>query len=117
MRSFRASAESFAEVLDDQRRSGQADAGVEDVVLHGVGPVGEAVAALDRPGHHVVWGVSDNGPGWFPLGPGHAIGFHPQDDAVRRATERDGVAPPEPERDRILAGIFADEDHPLGGEW
>lgn len=77
----------------------------------------EAVAALDRPGHHVVWGVSDNGPGWFPLGPGRAIGFHPQDDAVRRATERDGVAPPEPERDRILAGIFADEDHPLGGEW
>ena len=77
----------------------------------------EAAAALDRPGHHIVWGVSDNAPGWFPLGPGHAIGFHPQDDGVRRATERDGVAPPVPERAGALAGIFADDAHPLGGEW
>ncbi|MFI8523111.1 NAD-dependent epimerase/dehydratase family protein [Promicromonospora sukumoe] len=77
----------------------------------------EAAAALDRPGHHIVWGVSDNAPGWFPLGPGHAIGFHPQDDAVRHVRERDGVEPPQPDREGALAGIFADDEHPLGGEW
>ncbi len=41
-----------------------------------------AVAALQVPGHHIVWGVSAGGATIFPLEPGHAIGYHPEDDAT-----------------------------------
>ena len=42
----------------------------------------EAVAALQRPGHHIVWGVSAGGATIFPLEPGRAIGYEPEDDAT-----------------------------------
>lgn len=74
----------------------------------------EAAIALDAPGHHIVWGVSRNAPGWFPLGPGEAIGYHPQDDAVRRSEERDGVSPPPPDPDGPLGAAFTDPDRALG---
>lgn len=75
-----------------------------------------AVAVLDRPGHHVVWGVSANTRGPLPLGPGRAIGFEPRDDAERFAARfaesdiRAALAD-----DRLAAGGFVDDDHPLGG--
>jgi nucleoside-diphosphate-sugar epimerase len=72
----------------------------------------EAAIALDRPGHHVVWGVSDNGPRWFPLGPGAAIGFQPADDAVKRLTETTGQEPSSPDGDLAFGGPFL--DLPLG---
>jgi uronate dehydrogenase len=42
-----------------------------------------AVAALEAPGHHVVWGASRGAERLFDLGPGRAIGFDPQDDVVQ----------------------------------
>lgn len=65
----------------------------------------EAVIALDEPGHRIVWGVSDNAPGWFPLEPGHAIGYYPQDDAARILGPEDGVG-----RDPITATRAEDLD-------
>lgn len=71
----------------------------------------EAAISLNSPGHHLVWGVSDNAPGWFPLEPGRAIGFEPQDDAARWLQENTGVTPEEPASD-FLGGSFI--DLPLG---
>ncbi|MDN4613523.1 NAD(P)-dependent oxidoreductase [Leifsonia sp. F6_8S_P_1B] len=65
----------------------------------------EAVAALDRPGHSIVWGVSANRSGWFPLGEGAAIGFHPQDDA-EEALARDGRSFSRPEPTGPIGGPF-----------
>lgn len=72
----------------------------------------EAAIALEVPGHHIVWGVSDNGPSWFPLGPGRAIGFHPLDDAVKRLAEATGHEPSSPDRTLAFGGPFL--DLPLG---
>jgi len=72
----------------------------------------EAAIAFDGPGHHVVWGVSNNGPGWFPLEPGRAIGYEPADDAVQRLTQATGERPPEPDPGELLGGSFV--DLPLG---
>jgi nucleoside-diphosphate-sugar epimerase len=77
----------------------------------------EAAIALDNGRHHVVWGVSDNAPGWFSLDAGHAIGYHPEDDAEAALRLRDGVAPPTPDRRAPLGAAFTDADHPLGGSW
>jgi dTDP-4-dehydrorhamnose reductase len=77
----------------------------------------EAAIALDDGRHHVVWGVSDNAPGWFALDAGRAIGYHPQDDAVAERTRRDGEAPPPPDPGAPLGAAFTDADHPLGGTW
>lgn len=40
-----------------------------------------AMNHLGMPGHHVVWGVSNNSEGWFNLGAGRRIGYFPQDNA------------------------------------
>lgn len=71
----------------------------------------EAAIALDAPGHHLVWGVSNNAPGWFPLEPGRAMGFEPQDDAKRWLQENTGITPENPAPD-LLGGSFI--DLPLG---
>ena len=71
----------------------------------------EAAIALDTAGHHLVWGVSDNAPGWYALEPGRAMGFHPQDDAARWLQENTGVTPEHPAPD-LLGGSFI--DLPLG---
>ncbi|GAA1595207.1 NAD(P)-dependent oxidoreductase [Kribbella sancticallisti] len=74
----------------------------------------EAVAVLDQPGHHLVWAVSDNTRGWFSLDAGKAIGFHPLDDAENHlGPETDGRDDPS----ALLAGVFVDDAHPLGGTW
>jgi nucleoside-diphosphate-sugar epimerase len=56
----------------------------------------EATLLLDEPGHHVVWGMSDNFPGWFDLSAGRAMGFDPQDDSRHWADEHRaaGSVPP-----------------------
>lgn len=40
-----------------------------------------AAIAYSEPGLHVVYGISNNSRGWWDLDPGHAIGYHPRDDA------------------------------------
>jgi uronate dehydrogenase len=64
-----------------------------------------------------VWGVSANAPARFSLAAGRAIGYEPQDDAVRVATLRDGAAPAIPAPAGPLGGMFTDEAHPVGGTW
>lgn len=76
----------------------------------------EAAAALETPGHSIVWGVSRNRAGWFPLEAGEAIGFHPQDDAAV-LIEREGLDLGRPDPEGILGGSFAEDDHPVGQEW
>jgi hypothetical protein len=84
----------------------------------------EAVIARDEPGHHIVWAVSDNAPGWFPLEPGHAIGFHPIDDAARLYADQtrdaeSGAALPAQELDSesILGYKFVEPPWSLGHPW
>jgi uronate dehydrogenase len=45
----------------------------------------EAALVLDRPGHHLAWGVSDNTRRWADLAEGADIGFVPRDDAEQFA--------------------------------
>ena len=77
----------------------------------------EAALRVDDGGHHLIWGVSANAPARFSLAAGRAIGYEPQDDAVRVATERDGLAPEVPGPDGPLGGEFTDDEHPVGGTW
>jgi len=74
----------------------------------------EALAVLDRPGHHIVWAVSANTRGWFSLEAGKAIGFHPLDDAESHVGPDTDVRE---DPSAILAGVFTDVEHPLGGTW
>jgi UDP-glucose 4-epimerase len=76
----------------------------------------EAVGALDRAGHSIVWGVSANAADWFPRQAGEAIGFFPQDDA-EELVAREGLELRRPDRSGVLGGLFADDDHPIGEEW
>lgn len=73
----------------------------------------DAVVGLEMPGHHLVWGVSANGPGWFSLEPGQRIGYRPADDAVQRLAAADGAMPQSPDAESALGGPFL--DLPLGG--
>ncbi|MDR7382333.1 NAD-dependent epimerase/dehydratase family protein [Promicromonospora iranensis] len=75
----------------------------------------EAALRLDRPGHHIVWGVSRNTRGVVSLAAGHAIGFYPCDDAEDHAHE---IVPADgdPVHDR-LGGAFLDDAHPMGVAW
>ena len=41
----------------------------------------EAALTAPDPGFAVVYGISNNTRAWWDLGPGRAIGYHPQDDA------------------------------------
>lgn len=74
----------------------------------------EAVAVLEEPGHHIVWAVSDNTRGWFSLDAGKAIGFHPLDDAENQLGSDIDV---QVDSAALLAGVFIDAEHPLGGTW
>jgi uronate dehydrogenase len=80
----------------------------------------EAVIVRDEPGHHIVWAVSDNAPGWFPLGPGRAIGFEPLDDAARAlaagppSDPRVQTDPEQLDTDTVLGYWFIDPPHDLG---
>ncbi|KRC59217.1 NAD-dependent dehydratase [Agromyces sp. Root81] len=82
----------------------------------------EAVIAREEPGHTIVWAVSDNSPGWFPLDAGRSIGFEPRDDAARElvAMHRAGRTVEIPERiddldlDSILGYGFVTPALPLG---
>jgi len=67
------------------------------------------------PGHHLVWAVSRNTRRVVSLRAGEAIGFDPRDDAEPHA-ERLG-SPPPLAGDVVYGGVFAREDHPLGGTW
>lgn len=63
----------------------------------------DAVSILDRPGHHVLWGVSRNARRWASLAEGEAIGYRPEDDAERYF---DSILSEGPEADaRSLAWI------------
>ena len=73
----------------------------------------ETVAGMETPGHHLIWAVSDNGPGWFDLEPGRRIGYHPADDAASRLEEITGATPTLPDPLAALGGPFL--DLPLGG--
>lgn len=73
----------------------------------------EAAVRLEAPGNHVVWGVSANSPGWFPLEPGRQIGYHPADNATQLLTETHGALPQFPDPRSRLGGPLLDV--PLGG--
>ncbi len=80
-------------------------------------------ARLDRPGHHVVWGVSANSRAWVRPDAGSVIGFHPRDDAEAFAAEL-GVPAPDAHPDRVeaegrlpLGGDSVTLDRPLGTDW
>ncbi|WP_328992275.1 NAD(P)-dependent oxidoreductase [Kribbella sp. NBC_01245] len=76
----------------------------------------EATAALDHPGHHIVWGVSANTRTWFSPEAGLAIGFKAHDNAEHHITPTTDVQPPNPTD--LLAGAFTgDPTRPLGGTW
>jgi hypothetical protein len=75
----------------------------------------DAVAVLDEPGGHVIWGVSANTRNWASLEAGRSLGYAPQDDAEDFAAQL-GSPPPLP-LECTLAGAFADSEHPLGGTW
>jgi uronate dehydrogenase len=47
----------------------------------------EACLTAPDPGFAVLYGVSDNTRGWWDLGPGRTLGYHPQDDAERFADQ------------------------------
>ncbi|MDJ1113812.1 NAD-dependent epimerase/dehydratase family protein [Microbacterium dauci] len=72
----------------------------------------EAVANLETPGHHLIWAVSNNSPGWFNLEPGRRVGYHPVDDAAARLEEIAGTPPKLPDSHSVLGGPFL--DIPLG---
>ena len=93
----KAAGEALASVFADKHDMSIVSARINNATEHPEGEVGRiawwapadaarlfaAVAALDRPGHHIVWGVSRGAGRWFPLGPGRAIGYDPQEDATR----------------------------------
>jgi uronate dehydrogenase len=59
----------------------------------------DACLTAPDPGFAVLYGISANTRGWWDLGPGRALGYHPQDDAERFADD----VPDEPERDAAEA--------------
>lgn len=71
----------------------------------------EAVADTVATGHHVVYGISANTRRWFPLEPGFAIGYRPQDDAEMWGPFDDGESPD----DGPIGGGMASATYPLGG--
>jgi len=78
----------------------------------------EATATTRQRGFHVVWAVSANTRGWFPLEAGLAIGYRPEDDAERFAPEIEASTQGEPPVSHgLIGGAFADDEHPLGGVW
>ncbi|SEB52556.1 NAD dependent epimerase/dehydratase family protein [Paramicrobacterium humi] len=70
----------------------------------------EAVHALDRPGHHIVWGVSATGADALEVAEGQGIGFHPAERAAVSASS--ALAP-----DTRLAGPAAEARNMPGEHW
>ncbi|OUE25610.1 NAD-dependent epimerase/dehydratase family protein [Clavibacter michiganensis] len=79
----------------------------------------EAVAVLDLPGAHVVWGVSRNTRAWFAPDAGARIGYHPEDDSEAFAAEvlAGALAGRDPDANGLIGGEFAADAHPLGEPW
>jgi uronate dehydrogenase len=78
-----------------------------------LGRLVEAVLVLDAPGHHIVNATSNNTRRWTSLTAGHAIGYHPLDDAEAYAG-RDAGPPAPPDPDVRLGGDSALTTRPLG---
>lgn len=72
--------------------------------------VDAAVTAPD-PGFAVVYGISANTRAWWDLGPGRAIGYHPQDDAEDFAAGIESTAPTHDDEveSRYVGGPFVTE--------
>ncbi|WP_255491839.1 MULTISPECIES: NAD(P)-dependent oxidoreductase [unclassified Actinotalea] len=70
-----------------------------------------AAATHDVPGAHVVWAISRNTRRWFSLEPGHAIGYHPQDDAEVYAAR---LGPQDDDAGDLIGGGQAGPVHALG---
>ncbi len=47
----------------------------------------DAGLAVERPGLHVLWGISANSSAWWDLAPGRALGYEPVDDAQAYADQ------------------------------
>ncbi len=75
----------------------------------------EAVAALEEPGHHVVWGVSRNTRAWFRPDAGERIGYYPEDDAEAFAGGIDDVD--DADGNGLIGGEWAAPEHALGDAW
>lgn len=73
----------------------------------------EAVTTTPERGYHLVYAVSANTHGWFPLAGGAVIGYHPRDDAEAWAP----FPPEDTNGPDLIGGAFADDAHPLGGSW
>ena len=69
----------------------------------------DACLTAPDPGFAVIYGVSANTRGWWDLGPGRELGYHPQDDAERFA---DKVPPSEYDEVEAsyVGGAFARDD-------
>jgi uronate dehydrogenase len=61
----------------------------------------DACLTTPDPGFAVLYGVSANTRGWWDLGPGRALGYHPEDDAERYAEQV--LAVPESDQDAAEA--------------
>jgi len=78
----------------------------------------EAALQWGEPGHHIIWGVSNNRPGWFDLRPGRDIGYEPVEDAwvhapnsIRLGFDKLMSQP------QLLGGVLATPAYPLGAPW
>jgi uronate dehydrogenase len=70
-----------------------------------------AVAALDQPGHRIVWGVSAGAGEWVDLEPGFAIGYRPVDDGREPGDDLAAALREDPAAARIGGGFTS---WPLG---
>jgi uronate dehydrogenase len=71
----------------------------------------EATATTTAGGHHIVYAISANERRWYPLEPGHAIGYFPQDDAEEWGPFEPADEDPDTS---VLGGAKPDPTRPLG---
>lgn len=71
----------------------------------------DAALRTPAPGFAVVYGISANTRAWWDLEPGHAIGYHPVDDAEDYAGDIEGN--PEP-TDDLIGGEFTGPEFDIG---
>ncbi|MBF4619219.1 NAD(P)-dependent oxidoreductase [Clavibacter sp. VKM Ac-2873] len=74
-----------------------------------------AVAALEEPGAHIVWGVSRNARAWFSPDAGERIGYYPEDDAEAFAAGIDDGD--DADANGLIGGEWAAPEHALGDAW
>ncbi|MEV0590966.1 NAD-dependent epimerase/dehydratase family protein [Nonomuraea cavernae] len=75
-------------------------------------------AALTAPGHHIVWGVSDNTRRWWSLEEARAIGYVSEDDSEAYAgplLAEHGEPDPDAPVHHRAGGVFTLNE--LGGSW